>query len=73
MNDQDKKKLGELVRKAMPPMAETESERDLWQEMLRRPGASPNRVAWLDWALAALLVALVLSFPEVISVLLYQL
>lgn len=73
MNDQDEKKLGELFRKAMPPVADTEPERDLWPEMLRRLGARPIRVAWLDWALAALLVALLLSFPEVISVLLYQL
>ena len=73
MNGQDEKELGELLRKAMPPMAGTELERDLWLEMLRRLGARPIRVAWLDWALAALLVALLLSFPEVISVLLYQL
>jgi len=41
--------------------------------MLKRLSRQPVRVPWFDWALAAILGALVLIFPGAIPALLYHL
>ncbi len=73
MSEANNEKVRQALRRAMPPMADPELERDLWPQMLRRLEERPLRVPWFDWALAALLTALIFIFPEVIPALLYQL
>ena len=73
MSESNEDKLRELLQKAMPPLAQTELQRDLWPAMLRRLDEHPVRVAWFDWALLALLGVSLGFFPEVIPVLLYHL
>ena len=57
----------------MPPVDDRELRRDLWPQMLHRLGERPTDVPWFDWALLALLGALVFFFPGVIPALLYHL
>lgn len=71
MKERDDEALRALLRKAIPPVADTELKRDLWPEMLRKLEGQPVRVPWFDWALTALLAVWCLFFPEVILVLLY--
>ncbi len=73
MSEQNDEKIREALRKALVPVADRELKRDLWPQMLRRLDQRPPRVPWFDWALAALLAALIFIFPEVIPALLYQL
>jgi hypothetical protein len=46
---------------------------DLWPRMLRRMEEEPMRVPWFDWALAGLVVVLLLLFPGLIPRVLYHL
>jgi len=73
MSEQNEKRIRELLRQARAPVREPELKRDLWPQMLRRLEQRTLRVPWFDWALAALLAALIFIFPEVIPALLYQL
>jgi len=73
MNLQDDKELRELLKQSIAPVADTELQRDLWPQMLKRLDQQPVQVPWFDWALAALLSAALLLFPGVIPALLYHL
>jgi hypothetical protein len=73
MNEAHNEKIRELFSKAIPPVADRELQRDLWPQMLRRLDERSLKVPWFDWALAALLAALILFSPEAIPVLLYHL
>jgi len=74
MKQQDDKDLQSLLKEALPPMTDTELQRDLWPQMLERlDHQRPVRVPWFDWALAALFTAALLFFPGVIPALLYHL
>lgn len=73
MNERDDEKLRALLKRTIPPTTDAQLERDLWPAILRRIEERSIRVPWVDWALGALLIALLLFFPEVISFLLYQL
>ena len=64
--------LPEELRKAMPPLGNAELRQDLWPRMLRRLDRAPKRVPWLDWALAALLLASFFVFPQAVLGFLYQ-
>lgn len=70
---ENKKELKALLNQALPPAQNTELQRDLWPQMLRRLDAQPLRVPWFDWALAAAVAAALLFFPGAIPALLYQL
>ena len=73
MNSHDDNEIRDLLKQALPPLADTELRRDLWPQMLERLDAGPSlRVPWFDWALAALLSAALLLFPGVIPALLYH-
>jgi len=61
------------LREALPPVGDAELSRDLWADMTRRMVQRPQRVAWLDWALAGLAAAWLALFPEAIGSLLYHL
>jgi hypothetical protein len=73
MSEANNERIRELLRKAIPPVADRELGRDLWPQMLLRLHEQPARVPWFDWALMALLAILVSFAPEAISVLLYHL
>lgn len=72
MNQTNNEKLHLLLKKALPPVADAELQRDLWPLMLRRLEAPrPLRVPWFDWALAVAPPVGLAFFPEMIPVLLY--
>lgn len=72
-NEEQNNDLKSLLKDALPPVQHTELHRDLWPQMLRRLDQQPLRVPWFDWALAAVLVACLLVFPETLPALLYHL
>jgi hypothetical protein len=73
MNEQNDKEIQKLLKRSIPPVADTELRRDLWPAMLKKLSEQPVHVPWFDWALAAILSALLIVFPEVIPALLYHL
>ncbi len=73
MNTRDGERLGELLRKAMTPVVDTELKRDLWPEMLRKLDQHAIRVPWYDWALVAVLAVWLCLFPKSILALVYHL
>jgi hypothetical protein len=73
MTDQNEEELKELLKQSIAPFANTDLRRDLWPQMLQRLSHQPIRVPWFDWALAAILAALLLLFPGTIPALLYHL
>jgi hypothetical protein len=72
---ENEKELQALLQSAFPLLQNAELQRDLWPQMLRRLDAQPEplRIPWFDWALAAVVAAALLLFPNAISALLYQL
>jgi hypothetical protein len=73
MSDEHHQKFARLLKDAVPPVPQTELERDLWPQMLRRMDQKAPRVSVWDWAAAALLLAGCLLIPGMIPVLFYQL
>ena len=65
--------LRELLKRTIAPVADSELQRDLWPRMLEKLDERAIRTTWLDWALAALVAACCLFFPQVIPGLLYHL
>ena len=61
MNQMNDDRFRESLKRAMPPMTDTELKHDLWPRMLRRLDESPARASWLDLALLALLSFLMVS------------
>jgi len=72
-NDENHQALKTLLWKAIPPVKDTELQRDLWPEMLQKLSEQPLRVPWFDWALAAIVSAALIFFPGAIPALLYHL
>jgi hypothetical protein len=74
MNQQDDRDLRDLLKRSIVPVKEAELRRDLWPQMLKRlEQEQPIRVAWFDWALAAVAGAALFFFPGVIPAVLYHL
>lgn len=73
MSDQQHREFAKRLQDAMPPTPQTELERDLWPQMLRRMDQQAPRISIWDWAAAALLLGGCLFLPSVIPVLLYHL
>ena len=71
MSEDDDREIQILLRRAMPPMNESELRRDLWPSMLRQLDRKGASATWLDWALIAFLVTVLVSFPRMLPVLLY--
>ncbi|HLZ52408.1 MAG TPA: hypothetical protein VKP61_16785 [Candidatus Acidoferrum sp.] len=68
--------MEDLLKHAIAPARETELRRDLWPQMLSKleeQSAPVNKVPWFDWALAAILSAVLIFFPGSIPALLYHL
>jgi hypothetical protein len=72
MSDQDHDDVRRLLQDAFPRV-NAELRRDLWPAMSRALETRTRRVAWYDWALAALAGSVIAVFPDVILVLLYHL
>ena len=72
-NEENNKEIKELLQQALAPLKDPEFRRDLWPQMLRKLDEQPARVPWFDWALAAVLSAVLLLFPGAIPALLYHL
>lgn len=73
MNEQNDKEIRDLLKRSVAPITDTELRRDLWPDMLKKLSQQPVRVPWFDWALAAILSALLFVFPGAIPALLYHL
>ena len=73
MSEANNEKMRELLRRAIPPVADRELRRDLWPQMLRRLEERPAQVPWFDWALLAVLAIWFFFSPEAIPILLYHL
>ena len=72
-NEENSKEIKALLKAAISPVKGPELRRDLWPQMLRKLDEQPSRVPWFDWALAAILSAVLLLFPGAIPALLYHL
>lgn len=75
-NEENNRELKELLKRAMPPVQDAGLRRDLWPQMLRKLEQQPSpsaTVPWFDWALAAILGAVLVFFPGSIPALLYHL
>ncbi len=73
VNDQE---MRALLREAIARVKDTELRRDLWPQMLHMLVEQPTPVVgvpWFDWALAAILSAVLVFFPGSIPALLYHL
>jgi hypothetical protein len=75
-NEENYKEMKNLLKQAIAPVKATELPRDLWPQVLRKLDAQPApalNVPWFDWALAAILSAILVFFPGSIPALLYHL
>ena len=75
-NEENNKEMKNLIKTAIAPVKDTELRRDLWPQMLRKldeQSAAAISVPWFDWALAAILGAVLVFFPGSIPALLYHL
>jgi len=72
MTKQSDDKIVELLKQSIPP-ADSELQRDLWPQMLRRLQERSAAVPWFDWALLAALALWLCLAPGTIPVLLYHL
>ena len=72
MNKQNDDRIVELLKLSIRP-ADSELQRDLWPQMLRRLQQRSAAVPWFDWALLAVLALWLCLAPGTIPVLLYHL
>jgi len=75
-SEENDKEIKELLKRAIAPAKHTELRRDLWPQMLRKLEEQPTAIGavpWFDWALAAILGAVLVLFPSSIPALLYHL
>lgn len=72
-SEENNKEMRELLKQAIAPVKNAELRRDLWPQMLRKLDEKSLRVPWFDWALAAILSAVLFLFPGAIPALLYHL
>jgi hypothetical protein len=77
MNEQDQKRIEQLLKKSVPPIGAPggkHARRDPWPAMVKRLDDSrPSAAPWFDWALVAAVAACFVFFPGAIPVLLYHL
>ncbi|HEV2195458.1 MAG TPA: hypothetical protein VGR55_07730 [Candidatus Acidoferrum sp.] len=76
IDEESAKEIKKLLKQAIAPAGETEPRRDLWPQVLARLEKQPEplfKVPWFDWALAAILSAVLIFFPGSIPALLYHL
>jgi hypothetical protein len=73
MNEPEIEELKKLLKSAMPPVTETEFQRDLWPQVRRRLEQRAFDLPWWDWTLLAGVTAIFCFFPGLIPALLYHL
>jgi len=76
INEDPNRQTQDLLKQSIAPARDTVLRRDLWPQMLARIEQQPqplSSVPWFDWALAAILCAVLIFFPGSIPVLLYHL
>ena len=74
--EKNSKEIEALLKAAIAPVRDPELRHDLWPQMLRKLDEQPSpvvNVPWFDWALAAILSAVLFLFPGAIPALLYHL
>jgi hypothetical protein len=74
--EQDDRRIREALQQSLPAV-NTELQRDLWPEVLRKLDAQPALlpwydVPWYDWALIGLSAGVFLFFPQMILVFVYH-
>jgi hypothetical protein len=75
-NEEINNEMKELLKRSVHSVQNAELRRDLWPQMLRKLDEQPApaiHVPWFDWALAAILSAVLIFFPGSIPVLFYHL
>jgi len=75
-NGKNEQEIKELLKEAIPPVRDNHLRRDLWPQMHRKLEERPApvfTVPWFDWALAAILGAMLVFYPGSIPALLYHL
>ncbi len=72
MNKQNDDRIVERLKQSIRP-ADSELQRDLWPQMLRRLQERSVAIPWFDWALLAALAVWLCFAPGTIPVLLYHL
>jgi hypothetical protein len=75
-NGKNEQEIKELLKQAIPPVQDADLRRDLWPQMQRKLEERPAPVfpvPWFDWALAAILGAVLVFYPGSIPALLYHL
>lgn len=75
MNKEDEEldAVGRKLVAAFPPVDDLELKVDLWPRMLRRLEDSPARFGFPEALIAGLLVLVLVIFPELIPMMLYNL
>ena len=73
IRDQGLESTEQLLRKALEPVGERETERDLWPAMRQRMEEHSPAPPWFDWALACGVAVFALAFPASIPVFFYYL
>ena len=74
--EENNKERKDLLKQTIAPVKDTDLRHDLWPQMLRKldeQSATAISVPWFDWALAAVLSAVLVFFPGSIPALLYHL
>lgn len=72
MTNNDHEQVRSLLKKVFPPV-DPAPRRDLWPALLRRLDERGAATPWYDWAVAAVLLGLLVAFPKFIPVLFYHL
>jgi hypothetical protein len=62
-----------FLQQRIAPIGESQPERDLWPDVQRKLNSRIVVIPWVDYAVAALLIAAVFFFPETILYLIYHL
>lgn len=72
MTSNDEEQIRSMLKQAFPSV-DPAPKRDLWPALLRRLHERRTATPWYDWAMAAVLVGLLVAFPKFIPVLFYHL
>ena len=76
MNESEDERIRQLLKSALPRIANAEPARDLWPDMLKRIEAGAEsrvRFGLLDWVIAGLAASSVFLFPGMLPAVLYHL
>ena len=73
MENHEDREIRRLLRRALPPVGETEFDKDLWPRVNRKLGDWHVPSLWFDLVLVAAALLWLVFLPEVIPGLLYQL